>query len=76
MTNADDLAYPTNIIDPDNRFKPSYHTGMSKREYFAAIAMQGIVSNHAMIDTLNWGWLSEKSVEAADALISELNKNL
>jgi hypothetical protein len=49
--------------------------GLTKREYFAAMAMQGIVSNHLMIDTTNWNWLSEESVKAADALITALNEN-
>ncbi len=47
--------------------------GLSKREYFAAIAMQGILSgvtgNSANLTT----WVS-CAVECADALISELNK--
>ena len=74
MTKGNDLAHPTNIIDPERQFAPEYHTGLTKREYFAAMAMQGIVSNHAMIDTANWEWLSGQSVIAADALINALNE--
>lgn len=48
--------------------------GLTKREYFAAMAMQGIVSNRGMIDTDNWEWLAENSVKAADALITALNQ--
>ena len=47
--------------------------GLTKRELFAAMAMQGIVSNHLMIDGTQWGWLAEQSVAAADALITALN---
>lgn len=49
--------------------------GLTKREYFAAMAMQGIVSSPAMIDTINWEWLSEESVKLADALITALNQS-
>jgi len=66
-TNPNDLAYP---VMAQNHL----HIGLTKREYFAAMAMQGIVSNHAMIDTTNWEWLSQESVKAADALINALNK--
>ena len=37
MTKANDLAHPTNIIDPERQFAPEYHTGLTKREYFAAM---------------------------------------
>lgn len=49
--------------------------GLTIRQHFAAMAMQGIVSNQGMIDTDNWKWLAESSVAAADALIAELNNN-
>jgi len=71
MTKAND---PINVLYDE----PNVHHdngGLTKREYFAAMAMQGIVSNHLMIDTTNWNWLSEESVKAADALITALNEN-
>lgn len=45
---------------------PEYATGLSKREYFAAMAMQGILSDSSgsgKIDTI-----AESSVIMADAL--------
>ncbi len=57
------------VMHSDGTFK-----GVSIRENFAALAMQGIVSNAQMIDTANWDWLAKASVAAADALIAELNK--
>ena len=46
--------------------------GLTKREYFTAMAMQGLLSgadyNPALMD------LTKQSVEIADALIDELNK--
>lgn len=48
--------------------------GLTKREYFAAMAMQAIGSNALMIDTANWEWLAKNAVMAADALLAELEK--
>lgn len=67
MTKANDLAFPVYVQN-------HLHVGLSKREYFAAMAMQGIISNHGMIDSTNWDWLSEQSVNAADALMNALNE--
>ena len=50
------------------RYKP----GLTKREHFAAMAMQGLLSGahfQAPLDEL-----CQQSVEVADALIKELNK--
>ena len=70
MTNGNDLAHPTNIIDPERQFEPEYHTGLTKREYFAAMALQGLLSEQY--------WASAEcaakySVDMADALINALN---
>lgn len=49
--------------------------GLSKREYFAALAMQGISSKVADYE---YGWdakqVAKDAVNQADALIAELNK--
>jgi len=47
------------------------NTGLTKREYFAAMAMQGILS-----DTADRGenYVAIQSVKIADALIEALNK--
>ncbi|GGH02878.1 hypothetical protein [Pedobacter zeae] len=42
--------------------------GLTKREYFAALALQGLLSYHG------GGLLAERAVEQANALIYELNK--
>lgn len=49
--------------------KPQY--GLTKREYFAAMAMQGIVSTD-LADT--YENFAKASVMMADALIEQLNK--
>lgn len=69
MTNGNDLINV--IIHPVSG--ECENGGLTKREYFAAMAMQGIVSNHTMLDSDNWEWLAKSSVIAADALIKELN---
>ena len=66
MTNnylADYPAFPTTQDVGD--------VGLSKREYFAAAALQGVIS------TDNYGSIKQAAcfaVEFADALINELNK--
>lgn len=84
MTNANELAYPTNIIHPERDFEPQFHTGLTKREYFAAMALQGICStfsgsNNAERQAEKLGkTLSETmaiyAVDVADALIKALNE--
>lgn len=49
--------------------------GLTKRELFAAMAMQGILSNSAMVDA-NFYVASELAVRAANTLIAELNKEV
>lgn len=46
--------------------------GLTKREHFAAIAMQGILSGKLQTDL---EFVSNYAVEYADALIEALNKN-
>lgn len=68
MTNGNESAYPeVNHDNPQFNF-PTY--GLSKREYFAAMAMQGLLSEQY--------WASAEcaakySVDMADALINALN---
>jgi len=53
-------------LDPSNE-------GLTKREFFAAIAMQGIITNKDGLD-IKIEYIVESAVDAADALIEELNK--
>ncbi len=54
---------------------PAFDTidGLTKREYFAAVALQGLCSNPAGIHTESNG-VTEAAVVVADALIVALNK--
>ena len=57
------------VTDPKS---PVTH-GLTKREYFAAMAMQGFFSATHHSDT-NVEYFAPIAVQAADALIAELNK--
>ena len=63
------MNYETNPLDL--AFPAEGHPGLNKREYFAAMAMQGICAND---DLLLKGEIEKISVEIADELILELNR--
>lgn len=67
MTNPNE---PITPIDP----RGCINQGLTKREYFAAMAMQGMYSNHLFVDRFNCGnAISEEAVKIADELITALN---
>lgn len=51
-----------------------YSPGLTKREYFAAMAMQGMLANSAEGNT-EWDYntIAKHSCIAADALVEQLN---
>lgn len=64
-------AYPFSIeIDKDCTYN---YYGLTKRELFAAMAMQGILANSERIGGKDQE-LTQYSVMLSDALINELNK--
>jgi len=74
---ADEPAFPR--INGQNFHEP----GLTKREYFAAMAMQGMLSGDHQSDAIAdqvdsidefYNKIAELSTEYADALIKELNK--
>lgn len=78
MTQPDDTAFPLSDISRD------FYEGLSKREYFAALAMQGLLANPEMTklaDETQGGAIESSdiiasmSVTCADALIQALNNN-
>lgn len=74
-TRKDDSAFP--IFDSqgmvDSR-KNYTSRGITKREYFAAMALQGILSNQSFDpDTYSPGDNATLAIEAADLLIYKLN---
>ena len=64
-TKANEPAYP-NIQIPLLK-------ELTKREYFAAMALQGIIANKDGLD-IKIERIVESAVDTADALIEELNK--
>jgi hypothetical protein len=67
MTNATDFAFVPEFQTGADGMK---HHPLTKREYFAAMAMHGIISK----DGYPCQDLGELSVSAADALINALNQ--
>ena len=51
-------------------------TGLTKREYFAVMAMQGILGNNRELDSLGGSpiKISQHCIEMADILLFELEK--
>lgn len=72
-TKGCDMAYPIEA----KGYEPTF--GLTKREQFAAMALQGLISDgHTMWDNQSLQGnpinIAQLSVEMADALINELNK--
>jgi nitrogenase subunit NifH len=61
---------PINMVEYNNNY---ISTGLTKREYFAAKAIQGIIANKDGLD-IKIERIVESAVDIADALIEELNK--
>lgn len=68
MTDKSEPAFPT-LKDPMNPFDQSM-PGLTKREYFAAMAMQGLLR----VDDHGPDRIAEWAISYADALIEELVK--
>ena len=82
MTNPNDFAFPPYCNDPKNCGLEHLH-GLTKREYFAAMAMQAILNAQNHLYLYANGDVQEKhspeacakaAIYAADALIAELSK--
>lgn len=65
-TDPNDFAYPSGSL------AETYGLGLTKREYFAAMALQGILSRERPISSYQVA--AEDAVGFADALIEALNK--
>ena len=64
MNNADKPAMPS------PHFENDYLQGLTKREHFAGLAMQGLMSDED--EYLQWSDLAKDSVAVADALLKAL----
>ena len=52
-----------------------YQQGITKREYFAAMAMQGLLVNRHAQDFIDQNRVAKLSLQMADALIKTLNED-
>lgn len=67
--NKNEPAFPA--LDPNTAF---YREGLTKREYFAAMALQGKLSGGEFHDNKKIEDFAKSAVEYADALLLELSK--
>ena len=66
-TNPNDLTYPVRKMDTRNYG----YEGLTKREYFAAMALQGMLAKYGSDYQVQ---NAKEAIYWADALIEELNK--
>jgi len=66
------MTYPDDLINVDHEFGNSGTYGLTKREYFAIHALQGLLSDPNRNGSSTAFCIS--AVECADKLIIELNK--
>lgn len=77
MSNANTPAFPVSARDRENyeagQYVPRGIFGLTKREYFAALAMQGLCADPTS-EAIPQKFIARSAVELADALIAELEK--
>lgn len=70
------------MINPDNNaFPGEYSRGLTIREYFAALALQGLLANPNVVGSIGVpenpdydDQLAKEALDSADALIKALNE--
>jgi hypothetical protein len=70
MSLPNNAAFPFVFVDPKANVQ-HVHTGLTVREHFAAMAMQGLSSSWNQGDGQH---VAKMAVEYADALLAELSK--
>ena len=77
MTNPNDSVSPIRFLDHHN--EPVLEIGLTKREYFAAMALQGLLARDIEAPMLTANgvkkYYEEVAVIFADALIAALNRD-
>lgn len=71
MSKADEPAFPTAGIQNNEESLPV--GGLTKREYFAAMAMHGIIQNPGS-GSVSISGIARDALRQADALLAELEK--
>jgi hypothetical protein len=80
MTNGSDAAFRSDGYYKDEENNAAGAEGLTKREYFAAAAIQGHLANAESLKALSqepgdlFGLITKASVDCADALIDALNE--
>ena len=74
MNNSDKPAYPLQLQEGESICKLGNADGLTKREYFAAMAMQGLCANSIAGSHNKPSNLAIDAVIYADALLKELEK--
>ncbi|MDV4010011.1 hypothetical protein CMT57_09240 [Elizabethkingia anophelis] len=74
MKNADKPIYPivTQHGDPKKAVSTDTLNGLTKREYFAGLAMQAIIPNWNLMKGVERGAVADIAVEMADSLLRQL----
>ena len=73
MTNPNAFVSPSTHQNSDGTHDFNINKGLTKREYFAAVAMQGFLADTSGT-LLNPEFVAKHSVAYADALINALNE--
>ena len=76
MSNANEAAFPLPTVELSSREREWGVPGLTKREYFAGLAMQGLVAAPVNISRrfIIPDEAAERALEYADALLAELAK--
>ena len=76
MENGTYPAFPLDAKTVDENYAATWSHGLTKREYFAGLMLQGWIANSTKEPKCNdyWGEVASNAVSAADALLKELNK--
>lgn len=73
--NANESAFPFEYNSwEDNDLVRRAKSGMSKREYFAAMAMQGICATGITKEGTNHEYFAQQAVKIADELLKQLEQ--
>jgi len=64
---------PINVVE-ETDITVSIMSGLTKREYFSAMALQGILSNSELLRNYKEIDLEKLAVKSADNLINQLNE--
>lgn len=77
MYNSIKTAFPLSKETGVRKFKDgslSFESGLTKREYFAALAMQGLCANDLVYTSLTQLQISHEAVSLADQVLKQLEK--